>query len=96
MTAYLLTDHLLNFIAPAAFVAVVLMLLAQVFGRLFKRKRAAAQSWIVQAAIIFVVNVCILVAGLALLGVDDKMVSYATMVVGAALCHWVLGRGWKN
>ncbi|MES2415489.1 MAG: hypothetical protein V4614_16945 [Pseudomonadota bacterium] len=95
MTAYLLTDHLLNFILPAAFVALLLMLLAGFFGRFYKRKRASSFSWRAQFGIIFLVNLAILVAGLVVFGVDGKMATYAAVVGGSALCHWILGRGWK-
>ncbi|MES2360545.1 MAG: hypothetical protein V4646_01950 [Pseudomonadota bacterium] len=96
MTAYLLTNHLLNFIAPAAFVALLLILLAQFFGRFFKRKRPAIVSWRAQLAIIFVVNLTILAAGLVILGAEARMATYTALVIGAALCHWMLGRGWKG
>lgn len=96
MTAYLLTIQLLNFIAPAAVVALLLMLLAQFFGRFYKRKRPATHSWWAQAAIIFVVNLAVLLAGLVVFGVDGKMATYAAMVLAAATCHWVLGKGWRN
>lgn len=95
MTAYLLTNHLLNFIAPAAFVALLLMLLAQFFGQFYKRKRSSGFSWTAQFGIIFAVNLVILVAGLVVFGADGKMATYAALVVGGALCHWLLGRGWK-
>lgn len=95
MTAYLLADHLLNFMLPAAALALLLMLLAQFFGRFYKRKRSSSYSWRAQLGIIFVVNLAILVAGLVVFGVDGKMATYAALVVGGALCHWVLGRGWK-
>ncbi|MES2400233.1 MAG: hypothetical protein V4573_09635 [Pseudomonadota bacterium] len=95
MTAYLLTDHLLNFVVPAAFVALILMVLAQFFGRFYKRKRSSSYSWRAQLLIIFVVNLLILVVGLVVFGTDGKMATYAALVVGGALCHWVLGRGWK-
>ena len=95
MTAYLLTDHLLNFLAPAAVVALLLVLLARVFGRFLQSKRPVAQSIWVQAAIIFVVNVLVLATGLVVFGNDGMMATYAAMVLGAALCQWVLWRGWK-
>lgn len=96
MTAYLLADHLLNFIAPAAFVALLLMLLAQFFGRFYKRKRSSATGWWAQLAIIFIVNVVVLAAGLVIFGVDGKMATYAALVLASALCHWLLGRGWQR
>ena len=95
MTAYLLTDHLLNLLAPAAFVALMLVLLARLFSRFSKKKMAAAPGLWARIAIIFVANVAVLVAGLVLLGSDGKMATYAAMVVVAALGQWLLGRHWK-
>ena len=95
MTAYLLTNHLLNFMAPAAFVALGLVLLARLLAGFFRSKKAPATGLWTQTAIIFVANMLVLSAGLVLLGKDGKMTSYAVMVVGAALCQWVLLRGWK-
>lgn len=95
MTAYLLTNHLLNFMAPAAFVALVVVLLARIFSRFFKSKGHLSLTLWAQAAIVFVVNLAILTAGLLFLGRDGKMLTYAALVPGAALCQWLLLRGWK-
>jgi hypothetical protein len=95
MTAYLLTDHLLNFIAPAVVVALLLVLLSRVFSRFLVSKRPFTQSIWVQAAIIFIVNVLVLAAGLVFFGNDGKMATYAAMVVAAATSQWVMGRGWR-
>ena len=95
MTAYLLTDHILNFIAPAAVVALLLVLLSCVFGRFLVSKRPADQSIWAQAAIIFIVNVAVLVAGLVFFGNDDKMATYAAMVLASSVCQWILFKGWQ-
>ena len=95
MTAYLLTNHLLNFIAPAAFVALVLVLLAGVFSRFSRSKRPPAPGLWTQAAIIFIVNLLVLIAGLVFFGNDAKMLTYAALVLAAAACQWALWRGWK-
>ena len=95
MTAYLLTDHLLNFIAPAAFVALVLVLLARVFSGFFRSKRPLAPGLWAEVAIIFIVNLLVLIAGLVVFGHDAKMLTYAALVLAAAGCQWVLWRGWK-
>lgn len=95
MTAYLLTDHILNFIAPAAVVALLLVLLSRIFKRFLVSKRAVDQSIWAQAAIIFMVNVLVLAAGLVFFGNDGKMATYAAMVLSAAACQWVLFKGWK-
>ena len=90
MTAYLLTDHLLNFMAPAFFVAVGLVLLARLMGRFFKSKKPLRQPLWAHIAIIFIANVVVLAAGLVFFGNDGKMPSYAALVLCAALCQWVL------
>ena len=95
MTAYLLTNHLLNFIAPAACVALLLVLLSRLSFGLFKSKQPLAQAWWAQTAIIFIVGVGILTAGLLVFGRDGKMMTYAALVLGSAVCQWVLVRGWK-
>lgn len=96
MTAYLLANHILNFLAPAAFVALLLVLFSRVFGRFLASKVPLAQSIWAQAATIFVVNFCILTAGLVIFKNDGKMTTYAAMVLGGALCQWVLLRGWAK
>ena len=92
MTAYLLTDHLLNLVAPAAVVALLLVLLASFFSRFSGAKRPAAQSIWARAAIIFIVNMLVLIAGLVLFGNDGKMATYAALVLAAAVCQWVMSR----
>ena len=95
MTAYLLIDHILNFIAPAATVALLLVLLSRVSSRFLASKMLLAQSIWAQAAIIFIVDVLVLAAGLVFFGNDGKMATYAAMVLAAAVCQWVMFKGWK-
>ena len=95
MTALNLINQLLNFMAPAAFVALIVVLLSRGFGRFLGSKRPLALSLWVQLAIVFVASVLVLVAGLVIFGRDGKMASYAALAVGAATCQWVLLRGWK-
>jgi hypothetical protein len=95
MTAYLLLDHMLNFLAPAAAVALLLVLISRFFSRFLTSKKPLTQSIPGQAAIIFIVNVLVLTAGLVLLGNDGKMATYAAMVLASAVCQWVLWRGWR-
>ncbi|OYD50992.1 hypothetical protein [Acidovorax kalamii] len=84
-------NHLLNFVAPAAFVALLLVL----GGRLLGAKGGALAGWR-QWAAVFVVGLVVLAAGLALWGRDGKMLTYAALVVATATCQWVLVRGWKG
>ena len=95
MSAYLLTNHLLNFLVPAAVVALLIVLLGRVFSSFLASKRPKCQSIWARAAIIFIVNTATLIAGLVFFGNDGKMASYAAMVVGAGLTYWVLIRGWS-
>jgi hypothetical protein len=79
-----LLNHLLNFMAPAAAVAVLLALSVKVL----MRKVAPASSLSAQIAINFVVGVLVLVAGLVVFGRDGKMASYAIMVLACASSQW--------
>ena len=90
MTAYLLIEHLVNFMAPALFVALGLVLAARLAGHFFRSKRPLAPSLSAQVAIIFIVNILILLAGLVVFGSDGKMLTYAALVLGAALCQSLL------
>ena len=95
MTAYLLLDHILNFLAPAAALALLLVLLSQIFSRFLASKKPLTQSIYAQAAIIFIVNVLVLAAGLVLFGNDGKMATYSALVLASAVCQRVLCRGWR-
>lgn len=95
MTAYLLLNHLLNFMAPAALLALLLVLLSRLFFGFFRSKMPVAHTWWAQTAIVFIANMVVLVAGLLVFGHDGKMLTYAALVAGAALCQWTLLGGWK-
>lgn len=92
MTAFLLFNHVLNFMAPAALVAVLLMLCSRIFGAFLTSNRASALSFIARTAIVFAVNLAVLGAGLVLFGHDGKMTTYAVMVLAASGTLWVLQR----
>ena len=96
MSAYLLTNHFLNFMAPALFVALGLVLATRLMGRFFRPKRPLAHSLYAQVAIIFIVNSLILLAGLVVFGSDGKMLTYAALVLGAALCQTLLLGNFKT
>ncbi len=96
MGLYLLTNHLLNFAAPAAAVALLLVLLTRLGFGLFRTNRPLVQSEWARVAIIFISSIGILVAGLVVFGRDGKMLTYMALVAGAALCQWVLIRGWSR
>ncbi|WP_119965438.1 hypothetical protein [Simplicispira lacusdiani] len=85
-------NHLLNFAAPAAALALLLV----PGSRLLMRNSGPALSWWAQAAIVFIVGCAVLLAGLWLLGRDGKALTYAALVLATATCQWLLRRGWKS
>ena len=76
--------HLLNFAAPALFVALAMVLLA----RILVRKQALALVWHTQVAINFVVCLVLLLAGLWHFGHDGTIASYTAMVLACATSQW--------
>ncbi len=85
-------NHLLNFAAPAAAMAVLMVL----GGRLFGSKSGASHAAWAQAAIQFAVGCAVLLVGLVVLGRDGKMFTYAALVLACATCQWVLAKGWRG
>jgi hypothetical protein len=85
-------NHLLNFLAPAAFVAVLVVLVS----RIFKLNRPMAQGNAAQIAINFIVCATVLGTGLWFFGRDAKMATYLAMVLASGTVQWVLGKGWKK
>ena len=87
-----LLNHLLNFAAPAAVVALLLAFAA----RIFWRKEPLAFAWWAQIAIIFAFGCAALLASLWLLGRDGRMGGYGALVLVSASVQWVLLRGWRR
>lgn len=80
--------HLLNFVAPAFFMALLLTLMARgMFG-----KAASARGFWTQAGLNFVVGVAVLTIGLWVTGRDGKMVTYAALVIVCGSVQWFLSR----
>ena len=84
-------NHLLNFVAPAAAMAVLLTLT----GWIIRSKTPVALSVLARAAILFIVGVAALAIGLVLWGRDGKMLTYAALVLACSACQWILVRGWR-
>ena len=84
-------NHLLNFVAPAAFVAFWMVLVV----RFAWKKKQISDAIIKQFAIIFVVNLAVLVVGLWYFERDGKMATYLAMVLVSAAVQWVRIRGWR-
>jgi hypothetical protein len=95
MTAYLLTNHFLNFIAPALFVALCVVLAARRWPGGRSAARSGSMGWRRQFAIVALVNVLVLVAGLVFFSQDGKLLTYTAMALCAAISQWLLMRAWR-
>lgn len=83
--------HLLNFVAPAAFLAVTVALGA----RFLMKKRPKTLSWWASAAINFVACLTVSALGLWLGGQDGRVLTYAALVFVCASSQWLVIRGWR-
>lgn len=86
-----LLNHVLNFVAPALFVALGVTLAA----RSFIRKKSAAPALSRQLAVNFAAAVLLLALGLWWFGHDGKIATYAGMTLLCASSQWFMLRGWK-
>ena len=84
--------HLLNFVAPA----LGLGLLVTLGAHLFMKKRPLALALSTQLAINIIASGSVLVLGLWLTGRDGKMATYAAMAVACASSQWLMARGWQR
>ena len=105
MTFYLLANHLLNFVAPAALLALLMVGLCALLPfskpNAFKSKaggkaaRLSRPGWRWQFALVFVANLLVTGGGTVYFGHDGKLLTYAGMALAAALVQWLMLRGWK-
>lgn len=79
-----IANHLANFLAPAAVLALVLALL----GRFFRKKSAYPSAIWSQFAINVVLIALASLAGLVLFGRDGKMLTYLAQVLAGASSQW--------
>jgi uncharacterized Tic20 family protein len=85
MTPGLFLIHLLNFMAPALFLALAFPALEIIFNK----KRPLSLNFIHSFAIYFIVLLVVLLAGLVVLERDGKVLTYASLVgVSAAIAAW--------
>lgn len=87
-----LLNHFLNFGAPAAFIALVLVFA----GRYLGGRRAGVPRWWMQWALTFAAGVAVSVAGLVVFGRDGTMATYAALVVVCGTVQWLAMRGWRR
>lgn len=86
-----LLNHLLNFVAPALWMAVLMALAA----RIFMKKRPVAPVLYKQVAVNLVAGVIVLVLGLWFFGHDGKMATYTGMALVCSTSQWFMVRGWR-
>ncbi|BBL23282.1 MULTISPECIES: hypothetical protein [Comamonas] len=91
MPALTFLNHLLNFLAPAVFLAVLL----GVGGRIFWRSATPLVNLWEQMLLNAVLGAAVLGLCLALSGRDGKLATYALLVLAMGSCQWLLLRGWK-
>lgn len=92
MNLLALINHLLNFAAPAAFLALVLVFV----GRFIGGRRAGVSRWWAQWAMTFGAGLAVLVVGLLVTGRDGEMFTYAALVVVCGTVQWLAMRGWRR
>jgi hypothetical protein len=87
-----LLKHVINFAAPAVWLALLLPWLA----RFLIRKRPSRLPLLKQAVFIFMAGLLVLLLGLALLGQDGKMMTYLALVITAATGQWLMLKGGRG
>ena len=85
-------DHLLNFIAPAIAVGLLVAALAP----MLMKKARPNHSWLTQSAINTVACALVLLGGLVVFGHDGKMATYAAMVLVCASSQWLAAKAWNG
>ena len=83
-------NHLLNFLAPAFWMALFMAMLGPLVLR-GPRGLGRGAQWLLD----FAVCSAVLLAGLWITGRDGKMLTYGALVLACATCQWVLVRGWR-
>ena len=79
-------NHLLNFLAPAMAVGIVLALC----GPFIMGKKLSGTGFVLQTLFNFLIGALVLAAGFWLFGRDGKMASYAAMLLGCTLSQGLL------
>lgn len=92
MTASTSLWHLLNFCAPAAFLALLLVLARWVFAR----KATPLLPWYAQLALHFLVGCAALFAALLWQGRDGSLAGYALLVLAMASSQWAVLGNWRR
>ncbi len=91
MSFLALLNHVINFLAPAVWLA----LLMPLAGRFFIKKRPVVHTLQKQVAIQFAALVLVLLVGLLVFGRDAKMLTYLALVLCSATTQWALFKAWR-
>jgi tetraacyldisaccharide-1-P 4'-kinase len=91
MSFLALLNHVINFVAPAVWLALLMPLLS----RIFMKKIPVVHALPKQVAIHFAVLVPVLVIGLLVFGRDGKMLTYLSMVLCCATVQWAMFKAWR-
>jgi hypothetical protein len=83
--------HAMGLLAPAAFLALLIPLLARL---LLRRTDAALPLW-AQCVLLLAVGAAVLAGGLWWFGHDGKMATYGALVIACATAQWVALRAWR-
>lgn len=92
MPALTFVNHLLNFLAPAAFLAALLALGARLCWR---QGTPLLQLW-EQVLLNFVLGAVVLAGCLVWWERDGRLATYALLVLAMGSCQWVMVRGWRS
>jgi hypothetical protein len=93
MTAYLLTMHLFNALAPAVVLALIMALVAPRWLG-WRGARSAAPGWLVRWGWGTLVNGLVVLVCMAL-DATGKMQTYAALVLVSALAQFLVLRAWR-
>ncbi|MEO8248694.1 MAG: hypothetical protein ABI589_04920 [Burkholderiales bacterium] len=96
MDVFAVINHLLNFIAPALFVALLLALAGRAaLGRAVLIGgfwRGLWRAFLVNAA----VGIVVLAGGLVVFGNDGRMLTYAALTLASGCSQWMMSKGWRR
>ena len=92
MPAFDFFNHLLNFVAPACVVALILALAVRCSGR----AQHALLPWGSMLAINALLGTLVLALGTVWTGQDGRVGTYALLVLSMGTCQWWLAGGWRR
>ena len=91
MPASDILTQILNFIAPAFWMACFLVLASGVLPQ----GHGASWPWPLAWLALLMIGIATLLLGLWLTGRDGKMVTYVALVLTCGTVQWLLVRGWR-